>query len=165
MNTLLDRLFKHLAWADRELLTRLEQASEPPVEPFRLLAHVLAAEHIWLARIHSRDSSSFPVWPRLFGPECRKLSEKNHAGYRVLLESTAEADLKSLIAYQNSKGIAFRTSLGDLLLHVALHGAHHRGQVATFMRLAGLEPVDTEFITFCRRNPQDSPRDSVGTLG
>jgi hypothetical protein len=25
--------------------------------------------------------------------------------------------------------------------------------------------VDTEFITFCRRNPQDSPRDSVGTLG
>jgi uncharacterized damage-inducible protein DinB len=162
MNTLLDRLFKHLAWADRELLARLEQASEPPVEPFRLFAHVLAAEHIWLARIHSRDTSSFPVWPRLFGPECRKLSEKNHAGYGILLESTAEADLKSLITYQNSKGVAFRTSLGDILLHVALHGAHHRGQVAAYMRLAGLEPVDTDFITFCRRNPPDNPRGSGG---
>jgi uncharacterized damage-inducible protein DinB len=91
------------------------------------------------------------------GPECRKLSEKNHAGYRALLDSASEADLRSLISYQNSKGIAFRTSLGDILMHAALHGAYHRGQVAALMRLSGLEPVDTDFITFSRRNPPRGP--------
>jgi len=156
MDALMDRLFQHLAWADRELLTRLEQTEAPPAEAFRLFAHVLAAEHIWLERIRSR-AAPFPVWPRLLGPECRKVSEKNHAGYRVLLESTSEADLASLIPYQNAKGIAFRTSLRDILLHVALHGAHHRGQIAALMRLAGLAPADTDFITFSRRNQVGPP--------
>jgi uncharacterized damage-inducible protein DinB len=157
MDALMDRLFQHLAWADRELLTRLEQTEAPPAEAFRLFAHVLAAEHVWLERIQSR-TASFPVWPRLMGPECRKLSEKNHAGFRMLLESTSEAGLASLISYQNSKGIAFRTSLRDILLHTALHGVYHRGQIAALMRLAGVEPVDTDFITFSRRNQGANPQ-------
>jgi len=157
MDASMDRLFQHLAWADRELLAGLEQAQEPPAGAFRLFAHVLAGEHIWLARIQAKPAS-FPVWPRLLGPECRKLSEKNHAGYRALLDPASATDLRSLISYQNAKGIAFRTSLGDVLLHTALHGAYHRGQVAALMRLSGLEPVNTDFITFSRRNPPPPPK-------
>jgi uncharacterized damage-inducible protein DinB len=36
------------------------------------------------------------------------------------------------------------------LMHVALHGAYHRGQIAQVIRQGGGEPVNTDFITFQR---------------
>ena len=31
-----------------------------------------------------------------------------------------------------------------------VHASYHRGQVATKMREGGLEPVNSDFITYCR---------------
>jgi uncharacterized damage-inducible protein DinB len=38
----------------------------------------------------------------------------------------------------------------DVLLHVALHGSYHRGQIAAAVRAAGGEPVNTDFVTWTR---------------
>jgi uncharacterized damage-inducible protein DinB len=46
----------------------------------------------------------------------------------------------------------FQTPIKDLLMHVALHGSYHRGQIAQALRLAGGEPVNTDFITFVRES-------------
>ena len=44
----------------------------------------------------------------------------------------------------NSAGDEFDSKLSDILLHVALHGAYHRGQVNLLIRTAGGEPSPTE---------------------
>ena len=41
----------------------------------------------------------------------------------------------------------------DILLHVCLHGAYHRGQVAVSMRSGGAEPAPTDFIAMRRGVP------------
>jgi uncharacterized damage-inducible protein DinB len=46
----------------------------------------------------------------------------------------------------NSKGEPWRSAVGDVLDHVLLHGAYHRGQIASDLRAAGCEPAYTDFI-------------------
>ena len=150
MDSMLVRLFKHLEWADRALLASFEQAGEPPPEALKLLAHLLAAEHIWLARLQAEGPPAHPVWPALTFPECRALADRNRQGFRALLGSLEADRLDAPVAYRDSKGNPFSTPLSDLLLHVALHGAHHRGQIATLLRAAGLQPASTDYVLFAR---------------
>ena len=50
----------------------------------------------------------------------------------------------------NSTNDEFDNSVGEILTHVAMHGHYHRGQIARSMRLAGREPVYTDYIGFVR---------------
>ena len=36
------------------------------------------------------------------------------------------------------------------MTHCVVHASYHRGQVAVRMREGGLEPVNSDFITYCR---------------
>ena len=45
----------------------------------------------------------------------------------------------------------FRSSLHDILMHVIMHSAYHRGQIAADMRASGAEPVYTDFIHAVRQ--------------
>ncbi len=65
-------------------------------------------------------------------------------------EALLGGDLGRAIAYVNSKGEAFESTVGDILLHVAQHGAYHRGQIARLLREAGHTPPYTDFIQFAR---------------
>jgi len=150
VDSMLARLFQHLEWADRGLLASFEQAGDPPPEALKLLAHLLAAEHIWLARIQAEGPPAHPVWPALAFPECRALADRNRQGYRALLDSLTASQLDAPVAYRDSRGNPFSTGLGDILLHVALHGAHHRGQIAALLRAAGRTPASTDYILFAR---------------
>jgi uncharacterized damage-inducible protein DinB len=58
-----------------------------------------------------------------------------------------------MVHYTNSDGQHFETSVSDILTHVALHGAYHRGQVAHLLRGAGAEPQATDYIQFGRGAP------------
>jgi uncharacterized damage-inducible protein DinB len=117
-----------------------------------LYAHVLGAEHVWLARLRQEPASA-AVWPVLDLDGCRVLAAANHAGFeRFLAELTPEA-LDREVPYRNSAGDAFRGRVGDILVHVALHGCYHRGQVALLLRDAGAEPAPTDYIAFVRGAP------------
>ena len=44
--------------------------------------------------------------------------------------------------------------LGELLLHAANHGVHHRGQVSLLLRLLGQSPENFDlFLYFAARAP------------
>jgi len=148
----LARLLDHLEWANLRVLEAARDAGSP--HALRLLAHLLAAERVWLARIEKGDSSELEIWPDLGFDECAALLERNVAALRRLLETSSEAELERRATYRNSKGEEFRTPVGEILLHVLLHGSYHRGQIALRMRDAGDEPVNTDFITFVRERPE-----------
>jgi uncharacterized damage-inducible protein DinB len=38
----------------------------------------------------------------------------------------------------------------DILTHVVVHGAYHRGQIAKLLGRAGVAAVNTDYITFAR---------------
>jgi uncharacterized damage-inducible protein DinB len=54
------------------------------------------------------------------------------------------------MAYRNTKGEAFPYPLGEVLMHLVLHGAYHRGQVAFHLRSAGTQPPLTDYTKALR---------------
>jgi uncharacterized damage-inducible protein DinB len=62
-------------------------------------------------------------------------------------------DLAREVPYVNSAGAAFVSRVDDILLHVVLHSAYHRGQVSLLMRRSGGTPKPTDYIAFARGAP------------
>lgn len=144
----LRRLFDHIEWANQRALRVVERTGNE--RGLELLAHVVASEKVWLTRLQGRASAHLEIWPDHSLEECEALMEENLEGYRRALDSLSSEHLQRRVSYQNSAGTDFRTPIGDILLHVALHGAYHRGQIAQGIRTAGGEPVNTDFITYVR---------------
>lgn len=151
MRAHLERLFQHVAWADGRVL-RLLSDLPPDAQPEarHLFSHVLAAERVWLLRLQGEDSSTQPVWPILANEEMEGLARENLEGFARILDESGDEGLAVEVAYTNTQGTAYRTAVADILTHVALHGAYHRGQVAMAIRAAGGTPANTDFITFVR---------------
>jgi uncharacterized damage-inducible protein DinB len=54
------------------------------------------------------------------------------------------------VHYRNSAGDEFDNAIEDILVHVAMHGSYHRGQITMLVRDAGAEPQPTDYIAFVR---------------
>jgi len=109
------------------------------------MAHILSAEKLWLERIRE-DTQSLPVWPNLTIEDCLALAEEIASAWRDYLSGLAAGGLDEKVEYRNSKGELWSSRVEDVLMHVLLHSAYHRGQVALEMRAAGVEPAYTDFI-------------------
>src|SRR5215210_6308531 len=111
-------MFRYVAWADQKALEALRAAPGALPESLPLLAHLLSAEHVWLARLEQREPR-YPVWPALGLDECDLLAAENEAGYRAFVERLGEDQLAGSVRYRTSQGQEFVT-----------HGPYHRGQIA-----------------------------------
>lgn len=148
MLELIKRLFAYDAWANARVLAAMKNAqSQTALAP---LAHLLVSEKIWLMRLRGEDTSAVNKSPELSHAECESLFGEMRASYASYINSLGEDDLGSKLTYRNFKGTEFRTPVGEILTHVAMHGTYHRGQVAKAMRAEGHAPADTDFITFVR---------------
>jgi uncharacterized damage-inducible protein DinB len=152
MSEILPRLFEHLKWADERVHASLVDAANPPPHTLDLLAHIVAAEHVWLSRIRG-EKPEVPVWPKLSLAQCAELGARNANELLALVESVDETALDDGITYRTSAGDQFTTSLRDILIHVALHGTYHRAQIAAAVRAGGDTPASTDYIQFVRGVP------------
>lgn len=146
------RLVAHLRWADQRVLTSLRGAHVPSGRPLELYAHVLGAEHVWLARLRG-DRPVHPVWPALTLDECAALAEETHEGLAAFVTALPASDFAREVAYTNSAGRSFRSRIDDILTQLLTHGCYHRGQIALLVRDAGGEPQPTDYIAFVRGAP------------
>lgn len=148
----LAKLVAHLGWADDRVLAALRSATTPDAACLELFAHVLAAEHVWLARLKG-ETPRHPVWPTLTLEACAELVQANQRELTATVDALAPADMARGLTYRNSAGQEFTSSIEDILLHVCLHGAYHRGQIAWALRKGGGVPMPTDFIAFVRGAP------------
>jgi uncharacterized damage-inducible protein DinB len=154
-------MFEHLAWADERTQASLERAgTESIARSLEVWAHALAAEHVWLARLHGRPPF-MAIWPELSLKDCAAVAAENRSGWMKYLEDVTDEDLDRPIAYRNSAGLPFTSRLDDILTHVALHGSYHRGQIARILREEDDTPATTDYIAFVRGAPA-ATRDEAG---
>jgi uncharacterized damage-inducible protein DinB len=132
-------------WANREVLRHLQRESSPPASCVAWFGHVLGAQSEWLARLQGKKSE-LAVWPRLTLDELEPSLQRLRAEWTRFLARLDAADLASSIRYTNSKGEPWNSRVEDVLTHVLLHGAYHRGQIASALREAGLTPPCTDYI-------------------
>ncbi|MGH7562054.1 MAG: DinB family protein [Gemmatimonadales bacterium] len=143
------RMYVHVHWADELALRSLRDASDPPARALELFAHILATEHVWLARMEERRPE-LPVWPKLTVEECGELATRVRGDFERFVAALGPDDARREVSYVNSAGQSFTSAIEDILLHVALHGCYHRGQVAMLIRDSGQEPQPTDYIALVR---------------
>ena len=148
MNVPLDRLLRYDLWANRETLRALHQG-DSPTRSLRWIGHIIGAEFLWLSRLDG-SPSDLPVWPSLSLEECEtRLAQ--------LFQELGDLDLDQRgpldrpVRYTNSKGEPWTSTVGDILTHLVIHSAYHRGQIASDMRNAGQEPAYTDYIHAVRQ--------------
>jgi uncharacterized damage-inducible protein DinB len=144
-----ERMVRAMAWADRRVIAALAEYPAAQAEAMPLLSHLLAAEHVWLARLERR-APSHSVWPTLTLVECEELAAENAAGYAAFLDERSDADLSKNVEYTTTTGQEFSTVAIDILTQVIIHGAYHRGQIAKAIGRAGTPAINTDYITYVR---------------
>jgi uncharacterized damage-inducible protein DinB len=146
----LERLFAYDHWANREVLAALQKLEKPPGRSIQLLAHVISAQRLWFERL-TVHPQTLPVWPSLSLAQCDEEAVDIYRRYQGYLQERDDAALSEKVAYTNSAGESFTNQVGDILMHVIMHSAYHRGQIAADMRAAGFQPVLTDFIFSIRQ--------------
>ena len=137
--------FGYDAWANREMLAAIRAAGGENNRSLELMAHILAAERVWLDRLR-QVPQSVPVWPEADLERCQAEAEKLDHEWHQYLELVTAGDISQTIAYKNTKGESWTSAIVDVLTHVVMHSAYHRGQIASHMRSIGQTPAYTDFI-------------------
>ena len=107
------------------------------------------AQEIWLSRIEGRPAS-IAVWPELSLDDLAHVGPSIDVAMRRVIDATTAGALDRIVSYTNSAGLKFSTPLGEILVHVLMHGQYHRGKVNAALRSAGAEPAAVDYIAWQR---------------
>ena len=142
-------LWEYNRWANDIVLMTLEKyGAETPATSLRLMSHIANSQTVWLSRIVGQPAPT-AIWEEHALEKIRQLNADSLQGIKAVLDDQGNS-LDAIVAYKNSSGIAFENSILDILLQVFTHGGYHRAQIAMQLRQAGLEPVNTDYISWVR---------------
>ncbi len=152
MKTYFAKLFNYDKYVNELIINAINTAGRPE-KPVQLLAHLLAAQQIWLNRCMGLPPATVELWPALGGPSDKfgqQLAD-NHEGWVSYLNGLNEVDFENIISYKSLKGDSYRNQLSDIIAHVINHGTHHRAQIGQLLKAAGLENLpNTDYIFYLR---------------
>jgi uncharacterized damage-inducible protein DinB len=144
------RLYLYDAWANHRAMEAVVATPGLGERSRDVAAHVIAAQRVWLARLRGQDSAGFEVWPASDAHALTRGASEMAAGYADLLARLSESDLDVGLTYRNQAGREFLMTPRDILNHVLLHSASHRGEVLAAVGDAGGDAPDTDHIAWLR---------------
>lgn len=144
------RLFAYDYWANRRALESLSTISDSDERPRKIMGHIMGAQRVWLGRFDASRISPAEPWPTLTIAELDAAIEHLHKQWSDLLGSLTPERLVENLVYRNAKGVEFQTPVEEVLLHLVMHAAYHRGQMATAVRDAGGKPAPTDYVVYVR---------------
>jgi uncharacterized damage-inducible protein DinB/putative sterol carrier protein len=164
----LERLFRYKAQANDELLAamRLFDDDSPAKEiAIRVLSHTHVVDRVFAANLtgaehgyRSANKSEAPTLEELSG-EIRT-SDRWYIDYVSRLE---DAQLAERIDFMFTDGAPGRMSREEMLLHVTIHGASHRGQVGWIMMENSITPPADRFTSYLHQAEAPARRRSVSS--
>jgi len=158
------RLFEYEVWCTPRLLDSLKRADAavketglaalvPPLDrAIEIFCHVQGAKQVWLSRASSlvefpRDGV-FPVWD--IERAAREAADADRL-WTTFMSGLDEAAIDRIVHYTSTEGVAYASTLADILTHVVNHGSYHRGQIALLVAQTGTKPSATDHVAFARR--------------
>lgn len=155
----LQTLYDYGYWANRKLLAVVAQLSpdeftRPVAGSYgsirNTLVHMLSAEAGWLERCGGpkRGPKLDPVQFPTFASVAERW-ERVERQMREFLATLSEEDLSRRVEFAIQPGAPVHLMrLDELLQHAAVHGVHHRGQVALLLRELGHAPGNVDLLLY-----------------
>ena len=147
MQELFSSLYAYNEWANDKIVqlcdgltdAQLDQPKEMGMGTLRAtMFHTLTADIVWMERWESTPWRNWPTDPD--GKSIAEMAEDlRDVGHRrlALIEKNQSDGWKSMIEYQDSAKTPYSHQLHDLLLHVWIHGIHHRAQALNYLKQFG----------------------------
>jgi len=133
-----------------ENLDRL--AADERVLVLRLLDHIQAVDEIFSHNLEARPhgyraprSAELPSFDVLAG-KARATAD----WYADYADALLPEEVDEALAFSFANGEPARMTRGEILLHVAMHAAGHRGQVALLLQKSGIQPWPDRITDFLR---------------
>jgi uncharacterized damage-inducible protein DinB len=159
----LEFLLRFNIWANRRLLDAIESLSgNADLTPIRdMVAHIVAAEWIWMERLEGVSPGEVPAWVDAEGLEpLRERLAVVETRRTAFLESLDESGTRREVEFRLLNGSSGTAEVWQLMVHVINHSTYHRGQLARLLREAGVTPPTTDLISFCPEGGQNRSRES-----
>ena len=149
----LRRQFAYDEWANREVLNAIRAAgakdsgNSAAATNDRCNSCPISLPPNWSGSSGLKQQpQSVPVWPEPDLAQCEAQAAKLGGQWIEFLDLITAGDVSQSISYKNSKGEQWTSTIVDVLTHVVMHSAYHRGQIASHMRANGQTPAYTDFI-------------------
>lgn len=153
MKGVLQRLFRHKAWANDELLTALAtlEVNSPITKlAIKALSHTYVVDQIFAAHLrrsdHSYTSANLSQLPALEQLSTNmRTSDRDYIDYVMAIDGE---QLAERIDFAFTDGAPGCMSREEMLMHVITHGVGHRGQVSAVMQLNAVKPPKDGLTTY-----------------
>lgn len=142
------KLYQYNAWANKRVLGTLQQQNVNDEKILSLMGHVIAALFLWLHRIKGLPPPDVKLWGEYSLDQLILLSERAGQEWVHFVESTP--DFNRQLTYKNYVGENYTNNVEMIMIHLVNHSSYHRAQIAMLLRQKGLEPINTDFITYDR---------------
>jgi uncharacterized damage-inducible protein DinB len=161
-----ERLFDYSYWANRKLFAVISQLTgEQFVQQVggsygsvrNTLVHVLSAEWGWLERCGGPARGERLVPERY--PTADLLVEewdRVEVMMRGYLARLSDEEAASVVEFKIGSGATQALTRTEMLVHAAVHAAHHRGQVSLLLRMLGYTPGNFDVLIY------DTTRQTAG---
>ncbi len=162
INTL-DRVFSYKAKANREVLAAIQQfdlASPAREIAIRVLNHTYAVDRIFAANLTGTEHGYTSPNPS-FAPSLEELcaaintSDQWYVNYVSLLD---HARLRERIDFTFTDSLPGRMSREEMLMHVAVHGEYHRGQISLLLMQNSIAPPADGFTSYLHKTEPSTRR-------
>jgi uncharacterized damage-inducible protein DinB len=146
------KLFSYDRYTNQLIADLIVKAGNPE-KPVKLMAHILAAQQIWINRCKALPPADVVLWSDGQPETFTGTITTNSADWLNYLKGLQDSDFEKSISYKNLRGESFENKLVDILGHVINHGTHHRAQIGQHLIAAGVEQLPiTDYIFYVREN-------------
>jgi uncharacterized damage-inducible protein DinB len=126
----------------------------------RLLDHIQTVDEIFSHNLealpHDHEAPRSADLPSLDVLTARARSAADW--YADYADTLGPEQVDEVIAFSFSNGEPTRMTRGEMLLHVATHGAGHRGQVALLLQKNGIQPFPDRITDFLKADGAGAQR-------
>ncbi len=139
------KVFHFEYWANKKVMDQLIANNNVAEKALQLFSHVLFAQKIWLNRIGvAQENIREDYKPKAFN------TILDHNYVEMIAFIKRQKEFNTNISYTDLSGKNHRSTLQDILNHISIHGAYHRGQIVQLIKLTSNESIVTDYIAYAR---------------
>lgn len=142
------KLYQYNEWANKRVIGVLNQQKVDDEKILTLMGHIVAAQFLWFHRINGMPPAKVKLWGEYKLDQLNEMVEKANQMWLEFIEREENFDRE--LTYKNYTGNPYVNNVESIMIHLVNHCSYHRAQIAMLLRQSGLEPINTDFITFDR---------------
>lgn len=153
MKDYLLKLFNYNHWSNEALLETVEKNKINDEYVLKMLSHTMYIQRKRYNQLVGANYVEIDLWDTHTVEILKTHNDALTELYIKLISKMSLSNLNEKIETKAINGEVFYMSITDILIHVANHSSHHRGQVSLRIKELGHVPPEYSYLYYCKCFP------------